>query len=71
VNHDAADVTNKDLDAAEVNGQRADKRAIEEETPAADKQFAGDTDAHRAAVAEHEKEMMEIGAEVKGEGAVD
>jgi hypothetical protein len=49
----------------------ADRPATEEETAAADEHFAKSSDGERAEVAKHEEEMMEIGAEIKGEGAIE
>ena len=50
---------------------RPDGTAADEEEAAADEQFTEDSDSRRADVAQHEKEMMEIGADVKGEGAIE
>lgn len=58
-------------DPQETTGHGADRPATEEEADAANDYLARDPDARRADVAKHEKEMMEIGAEVKGEGAID
>ncbi len=49
----------------------ADRPATDKESATADEQLANSGENERAAVAKHEKEMMEIGAEVKGEGAID
>jgi hypothetical protein len=65
------DVTDGSANSSAVNGHKADRPPTEAEATAADEQFARDTDAQRADVAKHEKEMMELGAEVKGEGAID
>jgi hypothetical protein len=49
----------------------ADRPATDEESAVADDRFATSSESERAEVAKHEKEMMEIGAETKGEGAID
>jgi hypothetical protein len=50
----------------------ADRTDPDEDTRAADEAYAADEDPQRRAdVAAHEKEMMEIGANIKGEGAID
>jgi hypothetical protein len=49
----------------------ADRPATEQEAAAADRHHAADDPERRADVARHEEEMMEIGANVKGEGAID
>jgi hypothetical protein len=54
-----------------VHDHSADKPATEKESAVADEQFANSDESERAEIAKHEKEMMEIGAEIKGEGAID
>ncbi len=49
----------------------ADRPATDREAAAADEQYATSDDATRADVAKHEEEMMKIGVETKGEGAID
>jgi hypothetical protein len=49
----------------------ADRSAIEEESKHADASYAQSDPDERESVAEHEEEMMEIGADVKGEGAIE
>ncbi len=49
----------------------ADRPATEEESTAADKHYAEEDKEQFADVARHEKEMMDIGAKVKGEGSID
>lgn len=48
----------------------ADRPANEEESEAAEDGI-GDSDDERQRVAEHEREMNEIGAHAKGEGAIE
>jgi hypothetical protein len=71
MNQDPDETTDSDPDSKATTGDGADRPATDKETAAADEQYAKDTDAHRAEVAKHEKQMMEIGAEVKGEGAIE
>jgi hypothetical protein len=49
----------------------ADRPATEEENERADENYAQSDSDERKSVAEHEEEMMEIGADVKGEGAIE
>lgn len=49
----------------------ADRPASEEESQRADANLAQSDADERKSVAEHEEEMMEIGADVKGEGAIE
>ncbi len=58
-------------EAEAVHNHTADRPPTEAETATADEHLAKSDDAERAKVAEHEEEMMEIGAKVKGEGAID
>jgi hypothetical protein len=71
MNQDSDETTASEPDAAGGPGHRADRPATDKEAAAADEQLAKETDAERADVAKHEKEMMELGANVKGEGAID
>jgi hypothetical protein len=50
---------------------RADREPTAEEVSAAEKHHSATDEKDRREVAEHEEEMMEIGARVKGEGAID
>ncbi len=52
-------------------GHEADRAATDEEAEAAEEAFSADDPQRRQEVAEHEKEMMEIGATVKGEGEIE
>lgn len=52
-------------------GHEADRAATDEEARAADEAFSEDDPQRRQEVAEHEKEMMEIGATIKGEGEIE
>jgi len=62
----------KQADRADSEAEHtADRPATEEEAAAADEEYAGDDADRRADVARHEQEMLEIGANVKGEGAID
>jgi hypothetical protein len=66
------DDARRNVGNAEVGSTRsAGRPPTDEETEAADEQFADGSAAEREEVARHEKEMMEIGAEVKGEGSID
>jgi hypothetical protein len=49
----------------------ADRPATGKESAVADEHFANSDEGERAEVAKHEEEMMVIGAEIKGEGAID
>jgi hypothetical protein len=49
----------------------ADRPATEEENKRADENYAQSDSDERKSVAEHEEEMMEIGVDVKGEGAIE
>jgi hypothetical protein len=49
----------------------ADRPPTDEEAAVAETHAADDDPGRRADVAAHEKEMMEIGAHAKGEGAID
>jgi hypothetical protein len=66
---DDATVAAEEAEATHPPG--ADRPGTPEEIAAADKARAADEAETRRSVAEHEKEMMEIGAEVKGEGAIE
>ena len=57
--------------AESESAHTADRPATAEEAAEADEQYAGDDPDRRADVARHEEEMLEIGANVKGEGAID
>lgn len=48
----------------------ADRPSTDEEVRAADKAYSAGDAEERRKVAEHEKEMMEIGATIKGEGEI-
>jgi hypothetical protein len=48
----------------------ADRAATGDEAQAADDALSTEDSDQRKAVAEHEKEMMEIGATIKGEGEI-
>lgn len=58
-------------DAGAGDDHSADRPPTEEEAAVADEQYAKGDAAHRRDVARHEEEMMEIGVETKGEGAID
>jgi uncharacterized BrkB/YihY/UPF0761 family membrane protein len=49
----------------------ADRPATEEESAVADEHYGAEDPERLADVARHEKEMMEIGAKVKGEGSIE
>ncbi len=68
-NHTEPDEATKSAD--EVGNHSADRPATEEEATAAESRFKKSDANHRAEVARHEEEMMEIGVETKGEGAFD
>lgn len=70
MNQDSEETATGDPEPKAVTGH-ADRPPTDEEARAADEQFADDSDEQRADVAKHEKEMMEIGADVKGEGAIE
>jgi hypothetical protein len=57
-------------DEADVD-HAADRPPTDDEAARADEHAAGEDPDRRADVAAHEEEMMEIGANVKGEGAID
>ncbi len=70
--HTEPDETTRNVDGAGVGDDHsADRPGTEEEDAAADEHYAKGDPAGRAGVARHEKEMMEIGAEAQGEGAID
>ena len=71
MNQDSDEATGSNPDGTATPGHGADRPPTDEESAAADEHFAAETEARRADVAKHEKEMMELGAEVKGEGAID
>ncbi len=71
MNQDSDQRAVSDPDGAGGGGHGADRPPTDNEAAAADEQLAAETAAQRADVAKHEKEMMEIGADVKGEGAID
>jgi hypothetical protein len=61
-------------DVAKIDAGRshsADRPGTDDEERDADEAFAADDDQKRKDVAAHEKEMMEIGAHIKGEGAIE
>jgi hypothetical protein len=68
--HTEPDEATKQADRA-GDEPKADRPATEAEEAAADEQYAADDADRRADVARHEQEMMEIGANNKGEGAID
>jgi hypothetical protein len=49
----------------------ADRAATDEEAQAAEEALSKDDPQRRQDVAKHEKEMMEIGATIKGEGEIE
>ncbi len=66
------DQATHDEEASEAaRSHEADRPATEVEEQEADDVLAKDDPERRADVAEHEKEMMEIGASVKGEGEIE
>ena len=64
-----------DTEAAEQadagHDHRSDRPPTTEENAAAEERYSASDDETRRRVAEHEQEMMEIGADVKGEGAIE
>ncbi len=64
-----------DTEAAEQadagHEHRSDRPPTTEENAAAEERYSASDDETRRRVAEHEQEMMEIGADVKGEGAIE
>ncbi len=70
--HTEPDEATTRADEAEAAKEHsADRPATDQEAASADDQYAKSTDAARSDVAEHEEEMMKIGVETKGEGAID
>lgn len=57
--------------AEATRAHTADRPATDEESAAADAEAAAADQRERESVAQHEQEMQEIGANVKGEGAID
>jgi hypothetical protein len=57
-------------DEADID-HAADRPPTDDEATEAEAYAADEDPARRADVAAHEKEMMEIGANIKGEGAID
>lgn len=53
-----------------TSGHGADRVATNEEEAAADEAYSNDDPEERKKVAAHEKEMMELGATIKGEGEI-
>jgi hypothetical protein len=69
--HTEPNDTTKSADKAAMgDNHSADRPATDEEAEAADNQYESEGAERRADVARHEEEMMEIGVEAKGEGAV-
>jgi hypothetical protein len=66
---DEATLESDDSDAGREHV--ADRVPTDDEERAADEEFAAEDPQERQDVARHEKEMMEIGANVKGEGEID
>lgn len=58
-------------DADAHRPRSADRPATQEEVTLADEQYGKSDAGQRRSVAEHEEEMMNIGAKVKGEGAIE
>jgi hypothetical protein len=66
------DKATQDVEKSEAaRAHEADRPATEVEQEEADDAFAKSDPDRRAEVAKHEKEMMEIGSSVKGEGEID
>ncbi len=66
------DEATHDADEAEAgSAHQADRPASEVEAQEADDALAASDPGQREDVAKHEKEMMEIGASVKGEGEIE
>jgi hypothetical protein len=66
------DKATQDVEESEANhAHDADRPATEVEQREADDAFAESDPDRREEVAKHEKEMMEIGASVKGEGEIE
>jgi hypothetical protein len=63
--------TRAEEEAEAARTHSADRPATDKESAAADERFANSDEAERAEVAKHEEEMMEIGVETKGEGAIE
>jgi hypothetical protein len=54
-----------------AHAHTADRQPTPEEAAAAEEEYSEEGEAERRRVAEHYKEMGEIGAEVKGEGKIE
>jgi hypothetical protein len=70
-NHTAPDDATRKADLGLQPEHKADRGATNEESKAAEDHEANMDPGDRAKVAKHEKDMMETGAEVQGEGAID
>jgi hypothetical protein len=67
-----AEEATRAVDSADADhSHEADRPATEAEERVAEDAFSKDGGQQRRDVAEHEKEMMEIGATVKGEGEIE
>ncbi len=74
MDHDRTEPDEATLAEERVEATRAhsaDRAATDEESAAADAEAAAADQRERESVARHEQEMMETGARVKGEGAID
>jgi hypothetical protein len=70
--HTEPDEATRAADEADAaKGHTPDRAPTDTELAEADKEFAEDDESRRADVARHEKEMLDIGANVKGEGAIE
>ncbi len=70
--HTEPDASTEAAERADAgHGHQADRAPTDEENAAAEERFSATDDQSRKEVAEHEEEMMEIGAQVKGEGAIE
>ena len=64
------EVTNEVDEADATRGHVADRAGTEAEDRAAEDTYSAGDPRRRQEVAEHEKEMMDIGATIKGEGEI-
>ena len=65
------EATRREERAEAGSAHTADRPATDTEAAAADAAEAAEDRRERESVAAHEKEMLETGAQVKGEGAID
>jgi hypothetical protein len=63
--------TRKAEEADAGHAHTADRQPTSEEAAAAEEEYSEEGDEERRRVADHYKEMGELGAEAKGEGRID